>query len=310
MHSAPAATNNLTSTLTWEEWVATAHCLVNRALDDVGARGLFIKGPLLTAQGLREPHQSVDVDVLVEPDRLQHLLDRLADIGWTVAVPPTSAQTLGLHSTTVRHARWPLEIDVHDRFPGFLADTRIAFDALWTLRTSAELAGRPLPCPDPIAHSTVAALHWLRDPDLNFHQAKLAYLADAIRPRLGDANRRALSELVQTTGSATTLEPFLRALDIEVARTPQDDSMWRIRTASTGVKTVPWLVELGRTPLRRLPGRVAHALVLTEAEIRHAQPDAAPGAMGLFRARLRRIRRGLHDLPKAVQIVWRESRRK
>ena len=63
-------------------------------------------------------------------------------------------------------------------------------------------------------------------------------------------------------------------------------------------------MELRETPLRRLPGRLWHALVLTEAEIRSEQPDAAPGAWGLFRARVRRLRYGLRDLPQAARIIW------
>jgi hypothetical protein len=50
--------------------------------------------------------------------------------------------------------------------------------------------------------------------------------------------------------------------------------------------------------------------VLTEAEIRTEQPDAVPGAWGLFRARLHRLRYGLRALPQAIWIVWRERRRR
>jgi hypothetical protein len=75
------------------------------------------------------------------------------------------------------------------------------------------------------------------------------------------------------------------------------------------MKSVGWVEELRRTPLRRLPGRLWHAVVLTEAEIRHEQPAAAPGPWGLFVARLRRLRYGVRALPRAVHVVWRERRR-
>jgi hypothetical protein len=99
-------------------------------------------------------------------------------------------------------------------------------------------------------------------------------------------------------------------LGIDVPATEHDTTLWRIRTASAGVKSVGWLVELRETPLRKLPGRLWHALVLTEAEIRSEQPNAAPGAWGLFRARLHRLRYGFRALPQAVRIVWRERRRR
>ncbi len=296
--------------LAWDEWVALAHALLERALRDAHVRGIFIKGPILTRQGLRRAHQSLDVDVLVDPGRRHVALETLAAHGWSVAVQVTSALTLPLHSVTLRHPRWPLELDVHDRFPGFLADPRTVFEALWQHRSTAVMAGRDVPCLTPVAHSVVAALHWLRDPDLVAHQAELDHLVAALRPRLDIDSGESLAALARETGSASTLAPFLRELGVQVDGPLYDDSLWRIRTASTGLKAVPWLVELRRTPVHMLPGRLAHALVLTEAEIRQAQPEAVPGAWGLFRARLRRIRWGLHDLPKAVRIVWRESRRR
>ena len=137
----------------------------------------------------------------------------------------------------------------------------------------------------------------------------LYFLVRALHPRLDHDARSDLAELVRRTGSGEPLRPFLDMLRVDVPATGHDTTLWRIRTASTGVKSVGWLVELRQTPMRRLPGRLWHALVLTEAEIRGEQPDAAPGAWGLFRARLRRLRYGLRDLPRAARIVWRERRR-
>ncbi len=88
----------------------------------------------------------------------------------------------------------------------------------------------------------------------------------------------------------------------------KDLQAWRIRTHSSGVKTVPYLYQLQHAPKRRWLPILWHALVLTEAEIRKAQPDARPGALGLLRARLRRLRWGLGDLPRAARIIWRSQR--
>ena len=283
--------------------------MVDRAARDVGARVLFIKGPVLTAQGLRAQHESVDVDVLVEPARLDDLLGALHGLGWTVPVEPTSAHVLPLHSTTLRHASWGCELDVHDRFPGFLAEPSEVFEALWERRTTERVAHRAVPCPDVVAHGLIAALHWLRDGRSAATDEKLAHLATALEARLDEADRAALADLARRTGAVEPLRPLLDRLGLQVSTTGHDTTLWRIRTASTGVKSVGWLVELRSTPLRRLPGRLWHALVLTEAEIRGEQPDAAPGARGLFVARLRRLRYGLRDLPRAMRIVWHERRR-
>jgi hypothetical protein len=296
--------------LTLSESVDLLHAAVDRSARDTGARVLFIKGPVLTAQGLRSSHTSVDVDVLVEPAALPHLLDTLDDLGWRVAVEPTSALVLPLHSTTLRHETWGCELDVHNRFPGFLVEAAEVFEALWTRRTTVEIAHLQVPCPDEIAHSLVAALHWLRDGWTSVTEEKLNYLATALAPHLNGSGRADLIELAQETGSVEPLRPFLDMLGIDVPATGHDTTLWRIRTASTGVKSVGWLVELRSTSPRSLPGRLWHALVLTEAEIRNEQPDAAPGAWGLLRARLRRLRYGMKDLPRAARIVWRERRRK
>ena len=292
------------------ESVTLLHGVVDRVARDVGARVLFIKGPVLTYQGLRAPHTSVDVDVLVEPAGLSRLLDALEDLDWRVAVEPTSARVLPLHSTTLRNPSWGCELDVHNRFPGFLAEPQDVFEALWERGTTVQIAHRRVPCPDPLAHSTVAALHWLRDGWSESTRAKLDYLVGALGPGLDGAGRLDLAEFVRRTGAAEPLRPLLDMLAIDVPAGDHDTTAWRIRTASTGVKSVGWVVELGQTPVRRLPGRLWHALVLTEAEIRNEQPNAAPGAWGLFRARLYRLRYGLRALPEAVRIVWRERRRR
>ncbi len=245
--------------------------------------------------------------MLVDPERKADLAALLEQHGWYVAVPPTSAQILTLHSSTYRHPTRPCEIDLHDRFPGFLADPQQVFEVFWARRVDPTFAGREIPCCDVLAHATIAALHALRDPDLERNQADLDYLVEALGRQLDDHGRTELAQLAQETGSAETLQPVLSRLGVAVAgersAAPADLVAWRTRTASTGVKTVPWLAELARTPLRQLPGRLVHAFLLTEAEIRDAQPQAAPGRWGLFRARLRRLAWGLRDLPRAVSIV-------
>ena len=73
------------------------------------------------------------------------------------------ALLLPLHSTTLRNPRWGCELDVHNRFPGFLADPSDVFEALWERRTTVTIAHQDIPCPDPSSHAVIAALHWLRD---------------------------------------------------------------------------------------------------------------------------------------------------
>ena len=252
-------------------------------------------------------HQSVDVDVLVHPADRTRLLAGLDRHGWAVAVQSTSARGFTQHSVTVQHPSWICEIDVHDRFPGFLADPAVVFEALWERRETSTLAGRGVSCPDMLGHAQIAALHWLRDGRL--HEPRLDFLCRTLDARLDATGRRDLVELAARTGSVGTLRPMFDSLGItDLPSSGFDETEWRIRTASTALKSVGWVLELSQAPWRRLPARLLHALVLTEDEIRLAQPDAAPGAWGLFRARLRRLRRGLRDMPRAFALVRRERR--
>src|SRR4051812_48241607 len=137
------------SVLELAEAVPLLHGVVDEVARRHGIRILFIKGPILGQQGLRNAHASIDVDVLVDPRRVGELSHSLQELGWAVRVPNTSAGVLALHSATYAHPLWPCEIDVHERFPGFLASPQATFDALWGYGTVATVARRAVPCLEP-----------------------------------------------------------------------------------------------------------------------------------------------------------------
>lgn len=295
-----------------DEAVLLVHALVAKSANSVGIRVLFIKGPILAMQGLRPERPSVDVDVLVDPSRFEEAQRVLREHGWRIDVPSTGAHVMTFHSKTYRHDTWPCEIDVHDRFPGFFADPQIVFEALWARRTTATIAEREVPCPDLLGNTAIAALHALRDPSYERSRRDLAYMTATLGERLDAADLRDLAELAHVTGAADTLRPILDELGappVGAGTTRAEDlEAWRIRTSSSGVKTVSYLYQLRRAPMREKLPLLWHALVLTEAEIRKAQPDATQGAWGLFRARARRLKWALRDLPRAAGIVWRAQR--
>jgi hypothetical protein len=294
------------SVLALAEAVPLLHGVVDEVARRRGVRILFIKGPILGQQGLREAHASIDVDVLVDPARFAELRRGLEELGWAVRVPSDAPQVLPTHSTTYAHRLWPCEIDVHERFPGFLASPQVAFDALWRYRAVATVAGRAVPCLDRVPHFAVACLHALRDPDHEPKRTELRRLVAIARDTFDQGDRETLAQVAGATGAAETLEPVLAAIGLRVASAAEHATSmtdWRIRTSSTGVTSVGWVMELFRTPLHRWPATLLRAVLLTEAEIRDAQPDAAPGPWGLLRARLRRLGWGLRDVPRAVRII-------
>lgn len=285
------------------EAVLLGQTLVARAAADADIRALAIKGPALAAQGLRGPHESADVDVLVDPRERDRFVEAMLGIGW-VHGPVSNAPTiLPKHSITMRHQAWPIEIDVHDRFPGFLADIQDVFDLLWDRRTTVRLAGVDLPAPDRVGHAAIAALHHLRDPARGSAGPALERLAADLTRLVGPAGLGELADLAALTGATTTLGPFLRqvgapATALPDAATPEAVEEWALRTETTG--STPWVVGLTRTPLRRWPGAIRHALWLTDEEIDAFHSGTGDGT-SRTRLRLRRIRRGLRQLPAALR---------
>ena len=185
-----------------------------------------------------------------------------------------------LHSTTLRHPQWGCELDVHDRFPGFLAEPAEVFEALWERRTTARIAHRDVPCPDVVAHGAVAALHWLRDGWAEATQEKLDYLVRALEPRLDDAGRADLVDFVRRTGSAEPLRPFLE----------------RLRGRRTGQRARHDLVadpdSVDRGQERGLGGRAAGDAAATAAGSALARAGADRGGDPQASSRTRRPGRG------------------
>lgn len=119
-------------------------------------RVLFIKGPVLHWYGLRPGRQSADIDILVEPERFDVMMSALQTAGWAERPGDPPLPGVTTHSRTLIHAEWPCDIDLHFRFPGFLAPPSHAFDALWETRRKALLGHKPCDVPS----RSGAALEW------------------------------------------------------------------------------------------------------------------------------------------------------
>jgi CDP-glycerol glycerophosphotransferase (TagB/SpsB family) len=293
--------------LALSEAVPLAHAVVDRVAREHDVRVLFIKGPTAVAQGLRSPRVSLDVDALVDPGRREVLAAALTGLGWVDEHPYTSPTVLPMHSLTHRHASWPCELDLHDRFPGFFAAPQDVFDQLWERRTTVDVATVPIACVDRAAQALVLALHALRDPHDLAKAAELAELLDLVTVLFDEADLRDLAELAHTLGAADTAAPFLIAAGApEIGRgtTDHDDlRAWRLRTQPSQTTAVSWVETLRHLPKRSWPRYLWYAATLSDTELRLAEPGLAPGRSALLRARVRRLRRGLGALPRAVRDV-------
>ncbi|WP_151084268.1 glycosyltransferase [Nocardioides cynanchi] len=283
------------------EAVPLAHAVVARVAADHDVRVLFFKGPVAARQGLRPERDSQDVDALVDPARLEVLAGALTALGWVdeqVFGTPTAAT----YSRTHRHAAWPCELDLHTTFPGLYAPAQEVFERLWARRESVELATHEVASPDPQAHALLLALNTLRDPH---ETTKIAQLNDLVRRVSGSFDARAvqgLGRLAGELGAPDTAAPFLSAVgapnDALGSTAPADLHAWRLRTQPAW-RVATWMDGLREQPLRRRPGYLWYAAMLTDDELRRAHPELPPGRLPLLRLRLGRLRRGLSAVPAA-----------
>jgi CDP-glycerol glycerophosphotransferase (TagB/SpsB family) len=287
------------------EAVPLAHALVSRVAEDLGVRCLFIKGPAAVLQGLRSRRTSVDVDALIDPVGLEKLRARLTELGW-VDEHPYSTPTATDYSRTHRHRAWPCELDLHTSFLGLYADRQAVFEELWERRSTVDVAGRAVACPDPSGHALVLALNSLRDPHDRAKASELAELAERMRASLDVEGRADLGRLAGRLGAADTAGPFLEEVGAPnegLGSTAVPDlAAWRVRTQPSW-RMATWLADLWRQPKRSVPGYLWRAVVLSEAEMRVAHPELPPGRRALARARYRRLRRGLAAAPSAWRTV-------
>jgi hypothetical protein len=207
------------------EAVPLGYAVLAQLAEDVGARALAIKGPILSLQGLREPRQSVDIDVLVHPDDFAGLTSALNSIGWRDDHVYGTPTLVPRHSVNHRHPHWPLEVDVHKFFPGFLADPVRVFDVMWARRVEVEVAHRQVPTLDRVAHAALAALHYLRDDGKALHTADFENMAVAIASA-------ALSTRPASFGIAAPT--FILAGGLEIAR-----RFFRDRSPAVACRTAP-----------------------------------------------------------------------
>ncbi|MEO5314972.1 nucleotidyltransferase family protein [Pseudarthrobacter sp. CC12] len=214
-----------------QEGVLLGHALVARLADSLGIRVFFIKGPASVIQGLREAKISADVDVFVDPARLEELLQGLSERGWRGRPSDPDNVTFPKHSVTLDHPEWPCCIDLHFRFPGMEKPHRDCFEYLWQHTVSMELAGQQMRVPSKELGILFLALHALRSPELPACRQELQYLAGVVRR---ESHSEPLLELAAATGALAAVRPFLESLLPESVSPawPAPSQEWRNRVAA------------------------------------------------------------------------------
>src|SRR5690606_35877547 len=129
------------------EAIELSYALVSHVARVARVRALSIKGLAHSFHGLRRQRTPADVDVWVDPDAFGEFVAALEARGWVSSGELAEPHAFVGHASTFRHEKWPCPIDVHRRFPGFLAPPQDVFDALWASRVAMPVAGQLAPIP-------------------------------------------------------------------------------------------------------------------------------------------------------------------
>lgn len=296
--------------LTHAEGVELGQAMLARAAQDAGVRAFAIKGPVTALHGLRAPVLSADVDLWIDPSCRQTLFTHLEALGWIIVEQTQASRLMPLHAAIATHPNWPVQLDLHWRFPGFLAAEQDVFEELWRRHQSVTIAGVSVPCSDPVASAAIYALSLIRDRSTRGPQLEL-FLSLVSSWTTG--NLEELVDLATITGSVQTLEPVLEPLGIRPlgphgSNFEHELRQWDLRARSTGVSGVAQLAELQRTPVHRWPRIVWRNIMLTAEEIRALDPNTAGRRFGIARTRTRRAVRAAYALPRAFRVVAKRER--
>lgn len=137
------------------------YALLQEVARSAGVEMIFIKGPTLHAQGLREREHSGDVDCWVLPGDDIRLAKAMRSWGWTPLILPFTGTTV-THSLTLVPGDWGCAIDVHTSFPGMRIRPADAFRLLLEEAEPRSFAGVQASTPSREAHAVLSALHDMR----------------------------------------------------------------------------------------------------------------------------------------------------
>lgn len=280
-----------------EPWLMSpVHELVYALLERVAVQSririVFIKGPTLHAQGLRERSHSGDVDCWVEPGSELRFARAMQEWGWTPAVSAFTG-TRVLHSLTLRANDWGCAIDVHSWFPGMSASPQDSFDAVYQAAERRQFASFDGLTPSREFHAVVGALNEVRpilghNPEQRHVDAAANILSHGGTSTLSTAKLVGAEYALARAFEAAFPEHSLDLLDAPV---PPD---WAWRQQRSILRA--YLAALKIVPLRDRPRIVFRALWPTAESLR-AGPFSDGGSVAhVGTLRVRRMIQGLREV--------------
>lgn len=265
-----------------------ARAAVQTIADDVGADVLHIKGNAVDSALRPTERPGTDVDILVRPQDIDRLNDRLRSLGWHVYSTFPYGSPFE-HAQTYRHDVWGY-LDLHRLFPGIELDPAAAFDLLWADRTERSFGEVACAAPSLTAQSLILLLNCARTrvpEDLERlwtdasaqRRVEVSRLAIVLRAEVALA--AATGELARMRGRRTyalwsvIVNGGTRAQEwrarVRAAQTARDAAMVVLRAPLVNVEALSH--RLGSVPTRREIAREFFARPLTALrELRRRSP--------------------------------------
>jgi hypothetical protein len=269
------------------------YALLQRVAEANDVDIVFIKGPTLHAQGLRDREHSGDVDCWVRPGQEVRLAEAMSAWGWTPAYSAFTS-TRVLHSLTLRAGAWGSAIDVHSWFPGMAISHQRAYELLEGNIDVREFAGTAARTPARQVHAIISALHDIRP--------VLGQPPDALQnERAGATLVRAGESVIETSNLFGTnfalAEPLRQAFPDKVgttvsnAQVPED---WAWRSQSSPRRA--YIEAFKLIPLRERPRVLWRVIWPTAQRLRSGPLGEGQLAESSWRLRMRRLRHGFRLL--------------
>lgn len=268
------------------------YALLARVAEQVGVRMMFIKGPTLHAQGLRDRVHSGDVDCWVEPGTEKRFARAMEQWGWTPAFSAFTGTPV-LHALTLRASEWGCAVDVHSWFPGITLAPSDAFESAFAITEEREFAGLKVRTPSPSLHAVISALNETRP--LRGHsvaQSKVTAAANTLR-QVGEQAIGMTERFGATYALADALALAFPAqhLDYSMAPVPLD---WRWRLQRSPLRA--YWAALSIVPLRRRPRVIFRILWPTAESLRSGPVADGDRSAGLAALRRQRLRAGIAQI--------------
>lgn len=295
-----------TSVLPLSVGTKLAHAFVSQLAETRGIRAVFAKGPIANAHGLRDPKVSSDVDVFIDPSRIEDFAQALSAAGWRERPSSFAQKQFIVHSRSFIHPLWPCDIDVHMTFPGFLASPQQCFETLWAHRGEITVAGRPVFGADLVASIVISALHALRSPESTAHRAELETLTIRTQQRLDDDQRAELVAIADRLGALEPLRPFFEGIGLRVTPTRKPDralALWRLQSQQAN-RAGSWFEAIAHAELRHKPALVVRALFPSRRDLLIEYPELETDRLTLAKTRVVRLGRAARALPRALRTYF------